>query len=733
MPTFRVTSPDGKTYEVAGPEGSTAEQAMAQVQAQLAAAPQQSEPKPKTPNPNISPNQVKGSVAGGIFMGLRDPIDGAAQLLVRALPDDVVRAGNRFNNALVDLGVPGLSRLEGPDAPNLSGLITGKQSSASSPLDRMVQTANEEYDESRKMAGRDGIDVARIGGNVANPLNRLVPISSGLTKAGLALRGGVQGGLSGLFQPVADVGDDYAGQKIGQVAVGAGAGAVGAPLIDKLLKSGGNAANALRARFGSAPSGPSQAEQVLSQAAQEGGFDLSKVPQSILDNARKEVDAAIKAGNITDTKALGRAILGKSVLGEDAGLMLGQMTRDPIKYAAELDLRGIAGAGKPIADRLALQNERLIGAVGKQGAAGAPDAYDAGTAAVKSLQALDKQLSSEVTAAYQTFRNASGVDVKVPMEPIAQKLGEVIDTFGKENIPSAVMQRLNSYGLMGGKQTKVFDLLEADKLIKSINANIDPMKGPQAAALGQLRQGLNQAIELADKQSAGATGPAADLLRDALSKAKARFSLHEAVPGLEAAAQNKGAQEAFVQQYITSKSAGIDTVEKMAKMLSPDALDSVKKNVLANILESAAPGAARGSDAAKFSQAGYRKALDAIGDRKLEILFGKEGLQQLRNIEKVSQWIQAHPPGSAVNTSSTGAAFMNLLSKVGGAPGINIARDSIQKFSQERAAGNALEAAVPRIPNVNTEELNALRRFVMPAATSGSITATSATRPERRN
>jgi hypothetical protein len=728
MPTFRVTSPDGKTYEVTGPEGSTAEQAMAQVQAQLAAAPSQPEAKPKAPNPNIAPNQVKGSVAGGAFMGLRDPIDGAAQLLVRALPDGVVRAGNRFNNALADLGVPGIARLE------------DSEQSPAAPLDRMVQTANEDYDESRKLAGREGLDVARIGGNVANPINRLVPISSGLSKAGLAVRGGLQGGISGLFQPVIDGGEDFAAQKMGQVAVGTGAGAVGAPLVDKLfrsganaVRSGANAANALRARFGQSPSGPSQADQVLSQAAQEGGFDLSKVPQSILDNARKEVDDAIKAGGVTDAKALGRAILGKSVLGEDAGLMLGQMTRDPIKYAAELDLRGVAGAGKPIADRLALQNERLINAVGKQGAAGAPDSYDAGATAIKSLQALDKQLSGEVTAAYQAFRNAGGVDVKVPMEPIAQKLGEVIDTYGRENIPSAVMQRLNSYGLMGGKQTKVFDLLEADKLIKSINANIDPMKGPQASALGQLRQGLNEAIQLADKQSAGATGPAADLLRDALSKARARFSLHEAVPGLEAAAQNKGAQEAFVQQYITSKSAGIDTVEKMVKMLSPDALDSVKKNVLANILESAAPGAARGSDAAKFSQAGFRKALDSFGDRKLEVLFGKEGLSQLRNIEKVSQWIQSEPAGAAVNRANTAAAAFNLLSKVGGAPVINIARDSVQKFSQERAAGNALKAAIPRVQNVSTDEINALRRFVMPSATAGSLAATSAMRPERRN
>ncbi len=38
MPTFRITAPDGRTYNVTGPDGSTAEQALAQVKAQHAPA-----------------------------------------------------------------------------------------------------------------------------------------------------------------------------------------------------------------------------------------------------------------------------------------------------------------------------------------------------------------------------------------------------------------------------------------------------------------------------------------------------------------------------------------------------------------------------------------------------------------------------------------------------------------------------------------------------------------------
>ena len=39
MPTFRITSPDGKTYDVIGPEGSTAAQALERVKAGLVAQP----------------------------------------------------------------------------------------------------------------------------------------------------------------------------------------------------------------------------------------------------------------------------------------------------------------------------------------------------------------------------------------------------------------------------------------------------------------------------------------------------------------------------------------------------------------------------------------------------------------------------------------------------------------------------------------------------------------------
>ena len=658
--------------------------------------------------PGTDPSQLKGSTVGGAFMGLiRDPLDAGAQLLVRG-----ARAVGLADDSEV-----------------------GR-------VDSIVKTANQEYDASRQMAGRDGIDLARIGGAIANPINRIVPLGGAASTAAVAGRAGAQGAISGLMQPVTNT-DNFAADKLLQVGIGGAAGAAGGYAADKVGQAIGNKFAAMRERpgFPAALGGKTQqpaearAMQMLAEAASKEGFDIATIPQSILTDIRGSVVQALNKGQTLDARALLRQAQGRAVLGDDAGLMLGQSTRDPQLFARELDLRGVQGAGKPIADRLALQNQRLIDAVGKKGATGAPDAYDAGVTAIKSLQAIDNRLSGEVTAAYTAFRNASGATVDVPLQPVAQRLGEVLDTYGKENIPAAVMSKLDSYGLTGMKQTKVFDLLEADKLIKTINANFDPMKAPQSGALGALRKGLQESIELADTQSQGASGPAADLLREALGKAKARFRLHETIPGLDAAAKDRGAQEAFVRQFITSQSAGIDTVAGLVKIMPPETLDAIRRNVLADILERAAPGARSGSDAAKFSQDGFRRALDNIGDRKLAMIFGTDGAKQLRQIGQVAEWIQKQPAGSAVNNSNSGAAVMNLLQGMAGKsenpmlnkltsiPGVNIVRNSLAESLDESAARNALSANVaPKSAQLAPEEINALRRYfpVVGGALGGS-------------
>lgn len=92
MPTFRITSPDGKTFDVTGPEGSTAEQALAQVQAQHAAPPAEgsraraaktSDGLLTTAAANVPPGAIRG--AGSIGATLMAPIDMGADAVAAAM------------------------------------------------------------------------------------------------------------------------------------------------------------------------------------------------------------------------------------------------------------------------------------------------------------------------------------------------------------------------------------------------------------------------------------------------------------------------------------------------------------------------------------------------------------------------------------------------------------------------------------------------------------------------
>lgn len=79
MPTYRITSPDGKTYRVTGPAGSTKEQALAKVKAQLTAAPVAVEPAP------ISTADIGRGILKGATLNFGDELRGGASAALGAL------------------------------------------------------------------------------------------------------------------------------------------------------------------------------------------------------------------------------------------------------------------------------------------------------------------------------------------------------------------------------------------------------------------------------------------------------------------------------------------------------------------------------------------------------------------------------------------------------------------------------------------------------------------------
>lgn len=166
-----------------------------------------------------------------VLKGMKDPIDGGAQLLTHILPQGMVDAGNRFNNWLADkTGL--VAKL--PER-NLSSVITGQKSG----VDGLIQQQEAEYQAQRAAAGESGIDGYRMFGNVASPAN--IALAAKLPMAAAkapmvvkAVLGAAGGGASALLNPV--VGDDYWTEKGKQGATGAAFGAAAPAVVSGLSR-----------------------------------------------------------------------------------------------------------------------------------------------------------------------------------------------------------------------------------------------------------------------------------------------------------------------------------------------------------------------------------------------------------------------------------------------------------------------------------------------------------------
>lgn len=147
-------------------------------------------------------------MVGGAARGLRDPIDAGAQVLTR-----------------------GLEAASGVLPQGAQDWIKGQRESVES----INRGAEQDYRQNWLQGKDPGLDVPRIVGNVAAtaPIAAAIPgVGSGFT--GALITGALQGGVTGALQPVDTEKGQFWPQKGDQVATGAGFGAAGAGLVDRI-------------------------------------------------------------------------------------------------------------------------------------------------------------------------------------------------------------------------------------------------------------------------------------------------------------------------------------------------------------------------------------------------------------------------------------------------------------------------------------------------------------------
>lgn len=562
-----------------------------------------------------------GKQASGIFDDI--PSQSAAKL-------NAVEPPNWIEQQLAKITIPesanwGLNRARGfamgaadpsVGAFQLAANVVGQ----GAPVNQAIQNKESQYEAERKSVGSEGFDWARTGGNVASPLNLLAArLPMAATTGGRVGQGAALGAAGGAAQPVTDGSEGYWGTKALQTGLGAGLGAVATPVAGKL---GDMVARKIEAPSGinAAVQASMQTDEIITKALSEVGQTINDIPKPALDNLRKQVIDSLKQGKQLDPAA----ILRKQDF-DSLGMpsLLGQITREPMQFARELNLRGVQNLGEPITARLNEQNRVLQTGLGAFRNGAVDDAFVSGSQLSGALSNADEVMRKHVSGLYAAARQSAGKDLDVPLQGLAQDVAQVVNDFG-DKVPSGVMNQFRALGLdpaTPSNQKALFTIESADKLLKVINANVgaDPATN---RALDVLRASVKNAVTSADSSG----GP----FTPAVAAAAKRFKMQDAIPALKAASEGTINPDDFIRRFvINGKTNEVTGMAKILKSVDPDAYSQARAQIGAH-LNRAAFGENATADKV-FSAERFNKVLREIGASKMGAFFSQARLSRFRN------------------------------------------------------------------------------------------------------
>ena len=601
----------------------------------------------------FGPNgNLRGSAIGGVMQGMADPVAGAVQF-----------AAN----------IPGVRGFVGDD------------------VNAGIKAKEAEYEAARARAGRSGFDAARLAGNVAAPSNvalaSRIPAAAGtLARVGT---GAAAGAVGAMATPEADA-ENYWRNTALKGATGGLAGAALAPVAGAV----GDAIGRIAGRFRGPPAAPPPipgppgshpADAYIAQAANEAGQSINDIPQSLLERLRAQAQHALSQGQDLDTAAALRKADFEAI-GQQP--LLGQITRDPMQFARERNLRGIAGAGEPIAARLAGQTEGLNRTIGGF-AQGADDAFSGGQKIARGLGSIDALFRGVVDDAYNAARDTAGRYVDLDHVGFVKAANDALDEgMLGHYLPAQVRNMLNDVST-GKIPLNVNTAVQMDSVLSAAQRGALPA---ERKALGVVRDALNGANPA---NNTGADALAA--FQVARKLAAERFKLREAIPALKAAANGDVPADDFVRKFVINGDAlELRGMAKLLKELAPEAYQQARAQIGAE-LRRAGFGENIAGDK-PFSQERFNAKLRQMGTARLQAFFTPEEIATMRTAGRVGAYMESPPAGSAVNYSNTGSAVVNAAQSA--APGIigkaiGAARWAAKAAGNDAAVKRAMRADVP--------------------------------------
>lgn len=614
--------------------------------------------------------------------------------------------------------------------------------------------------------GPVGAAANEFAGSMVSPVNLIgAGAKPAITTTQRALQGAGLGAVAGASSPVeVSPSGKFWGQKAAQTGLGVVTGGITAPVIGAV---GDRVLAKINQRGFDPTQAAQQADEIINGALKDSNQSIVDLPPDRLNALRAQVVDALSNGKQLDAAA---ALRLRDFTDEGITPLQGWITRDPMQWAAEQNVRGVKGAGEPVSNAIVAGNQALTQKIGQYGSS-AQEPYIASQDLASALRKYGEGQRANVTAEYTVARQSAGKDLQLPVDGLVNTYREVLDSFG-DKVPTAVQAKFQALmprePLPGTAAPAIFGTIDraaasqpgppilntlesvaselqphgygaplssaeysaalpqniaqpgpsftfedADKLRKVINDNVDKSApgSPTNTALTRLRRALDATQYSVD----AAGGPYAP----AVSAARKFHQQQEAVPALSDA-MGGAVDDRFVKQAVVNNPSTPE-VQRLAALLreqAPDQYQAVRQQIGAH-LSNAAFGANAAGDAT-VAQASYNKALNNLGTGKLEAFFAPQEIEQMKRLGRIAAYQVAPPAAAASNYSNTASTAANLLRLIGGY--VPVAGKAVQFGGDKLEAWSAMRPNVPVTPNLTDEQRQMLSRALLAFSGGAALT-----------
>lgn len=566
-----------------------------------------------------------------------------------------------------------------------------------------------QYQEQRKAQGDTGTDWWSLAGETAAtaPVAALArgyqgaKILSGAGAKVLAQNAALGGAIGGMgFAENSD-------QRLANAGAGAVGGAAGSVVGEKI----GQGVVKLASKLNTTTTHIANIDQKLNTALNRDGISLSDLTGDVVDSLRKDAVAATKAGKDLDADAVIRQALFKrlGLKGTQA-----QVSRNPQQWQKEAELAKIQGAGDPLRNKFNQDNVQLKvlldDAASKTGGTSI-DQYGAMQGALDTANSKLASNKANYQSLYDQARKANGNNVVLDGAGFTNDAITALDkNYAMSSLPPSIHKILKDVSNNSDK----FTLGKSEELIKILNREYkaslqNGQPSSSTYAIGLVRDALNTRQNEAMQNLLSQGGnDAAQLYSSARQAFKDNVQSIENMPLLKDAQNGIEPDKLFQKHVLNGNVSELSKTVNLLNDVNPQSVNDIKQQVIEYISNQAI------NSNGQFSPAGMKRALDKIGDRRLETMFDPKEVSRLKDIGMAGHFLVSQPPHSYVNNSNTGSALANFLIGRLNLPGVRILASPVNDIIKSREVNKTLKPSIAgndlQIGDLNQSLIDQLRK-----------------------